>query len=108
MSGDVAGGFLDGATAAEVRAANRLLPAELESRDVHRRGRLMRRARFPQAEPFEGYDYSQVAFPDGYGPADLESLAFLDTAEGCVSSRGFEQKEHRKLSSLSIGGAHAF
>jgi hypothetical protein len=29
-------------------------------------------------------------------------------AEECVSSREFEQKEHRKLSSLSIGGAHAF
>jgi hypothetical protein len=28
--------------------------------------------------------------------------------DGCVSSREFEQKEHRKLSSLSIGGAHAF
>ena len=27
---------------------------------------------------------------------------------GCVSSRGFEQKEHRKLNSLSIGSAHAF
>lgn len=26
----------------------------------------------------------------------------------CVSSRGFEQKEHRKLSRLSIGSAHAF
>ena len=26
----------------------------------------------------------------------------------CVSSRGFEQKEHRKLNSLSIGSAHAF
>lgn len=26
----------------------------------------------------------------------------------CVSSRGFEQKEHRNLSSLSIGSAHAF
>lgn len=26
----------------------------------------------------------------------------------CVSSRWFEQKEHRKLSSLSIGSAHAF
>ena len=26
----------------------------------------------------------------------------------CVSSRGLEQKEHRKLSSLSIGSAHAF
>lgn len=34
-----------------------------------------------------------------------------DTAAGlgeCVSSRGFEQKDHRKLSSLSIGSAHAF
>lgn len=88
MSGDVAGGFLDGATAAEVRAANRLLSAELESRDVHRRERLMRRARFPQAESFEGHGCSQVAFPDGYGPADLESLSFLDTAEGFVSRGG--------------------
>ena len=84
ISGDVVRGFLDGATAAEVRAANRLLSAELESRDVHRRERLMRRARFPQVKSFEGYDYSQVAFPDGYGPADLESLSFLDTAEGFV------------------------
>ena len=32
----------------------------------------------------------------------------LTQAEQCVSSRGFEQKEHRKLSSLSIGSAHAF
>ena len=77
MSGDVVRGFLDGATAAEVRAANRLLSAELESRDVHREERLMRRARFPQAESFEGYDCPRVAFPDGCGPADLESLAFL-------------------------------
>mgnify|MGYP003180810212 CR=1 FL=1 len=29
-------------------------------------------------------------------------------ARCCVSSRGFEQKEHRKLSSRSIGSAHAF
>jgi DNA replication protein DnaC len=84
ISGDVVRGFLDGATAAEVRAANRLLPAELKSRDVHRWERLMRRARFPQVKSFEGYDYSQVAFPDGYGPAELESLSFLDTAEGFV------------------------
>lgn len=31
-----------------------------------------------------------------------------ESAADCVSSRGFEQKEHRKLSSLSIGSAHAF
>ena len=36
------------------------------------------------------------------------SRQFPADAAGCVSSRGFEQKEHRKLSSLSIGSAHAF
>lgn len=84
ISGEVIQAFLDRATAAEARAANSLLAAELESREVHKRERLMRRARFPQVKSFEGYDYSQVVFPDGYGPADLESLAFLDAAEGFV------------------------
>ena len=45
-----------------------------------------------------------------------DPVVLADDAEGvgavgeisCVSSRGFEQKEHRKLSSLSIGSAHAF
>lgn len=84
MSGDVVRGFPGGATAAEVRAADRLLSAELESRDAHGRERLMRRARFPQVKSLEGYDCSQVAFPDGHGPADLESPPFLGTAEGFV------------------------
>ena len=35
-------------------------------------------------------------------------LELLSSRGSCVSSRGFEQKEHRKLSSLSIGSAHAF
>lgn len=39
-------------------------------------------------------------------PADAAGYEAL--AGACVSSRGFEQKEHRKLSSLSIGSAHAF
>ena len=43
----------------------------------------------------------------------LGGNALLDAGWGsalrsCVSSRGFEQKEHRKLSSRSIGSAHAF
>lgn len=36
------------------------------------------------------------------------ALAVDGCTVDCVSSRGFEQKEHRKLSSLSIGSAHAF
>lgn len=39
---------------------------------------------------------------------DSNSDPFYGAKTVCVSSRGFEQKEHRKLSSLSIGSAHAF
>lgn len=56
-----------------------------------------------------------AALLDAYGVEDA-ALDDLDLTPGligrarteCVSSRGFEQKEHRKLSSLSIGSAHAF
>lgn len=43
----------------------------------------------------------------GFFPEDvIERCQRVDLA--CVSSRGFEQIEHRKLGSLSIGSAHAF
>ena len=38
----------------------------------------------------------------------LETRGLTKRFGRCVSSRGLEQKEHRKLSSLSIGSAHAF
>ena len=41
-----------------------------------------------------------------FASAPAGTLVVVD--QFCVSSRGFEQKEHRKLSSLSIGSAHAF
>ena len=41
-------------------------------------------------------------------PGPEPTYVFRGPLEACVSSRGFEQKEHRKLSSLSIGSAHAF
>ena len=47
---------------------------------------------------------SPLECSDGVSPHQLAKAG----AERCVSSRGFEQKEHRKLSSLSIGSAHAF
>ena len=49
---------------------------------------------------------------EGVDPLDagerLDGRSPLVGPRECVSSRGFEQKEHRKLSSLSIGSAHAF
>jgi len=44
----------------------------------------------------------------GAGASPYELASDAASRLGCVSSRGFEQKEHRKLSSLSIGSAHAF
>lgn len=47
----------------------------------------------------------------GGGDAALPAALHVGSVEpevGCVSSRGFEQNEHLKLISLSIGGAHAF
>lgn len=43
-----------------------------------------------------------------YGAGLTRHLASLGMPVRCVSSRGFEQKEHRKLSGLSIGSAPAF
>lgn len=52
---------------------------------------------------FRGNPWGEVAeWMSGFpGPS-------IAAYESCVSSRGFEQKDHRKLSSLSIGSAHAF
>lgn len=59
-----------------------------------------------------------LATEDGMGPTAAAEFAGVTVSAAkkwatghlprCVSSRGFEQKEHRKLSSLSIGSAHAF
>lgn len=45
--------------------------------------------------------------PDELGRRLVEQRVGRPLDALCVSSRGFEQKEHRKLSSLSIGGVHA-
>ena len=49
---------------------------------------------------------AEAAQSDGATAVSLSYSAHVSNI--CVSSRGFEQKEHRKLSSLSIGSAHAF
>ena len=84
FSNEVIDSFLDSATAAEARCVSDLITAELEARERNKRARLYRRARFPQVKSFEGYDFSQVVFPDGYGEADLRSLGFVDEAQDFV------------------------
>ena len=77
-------GLLAAASAAEARRVADFISSELEIRARNRRERLYRKAAFPSPKSFEGYDFSQVTFPDGYGPADLMSLGFVERAEDFV------------------------
>ena len=76
--------FLASSSAAQVRCATELISREQAVRERNKRARLYRKAAFPQVKSFEGYDFSQVAFPDGYGADDLMSLGFVDAAQDFV------------------------
>ena len=74
ISNDTIDWFLSSSNAAQLRAVSELIEHEMAVREESKRARLFRRAKFPQVKSFEGYDFSQVAFPDGYGVDDLKSL----------------------------------
>lgn len=84
FSNETIDGFLAQANAAQVRCVCDLVEHELEVRERNKRQRLFRKASFPQIKSFDGYDFSQVVFPQGYSSDDLMSLAFLDTAQDFV------------------------
>lgn len=84
FSNETVEAFLESATASEARCVSGLISSELAVRERNKRARLYRRARFPQVKSFEGYDFSQVSFPEGYTEADLRSLAFVDAAQDFV------------------------
>lgn len=60
------------------------LEAECASRDASRRASLLRRCALPQAKTFDGYDWTSVSWPEGFGRADLLSLSFLERREDLV------------------------
>lgn len=49
-----------------------------------KKGRLMRRAKFPAPKAFDDYDFSQVCFPEGYTVKDLRFLEFIGAGESFV------------------------
>lgn len=76
--------FLESSSASQLRCVVDLIEHELKVREESKRARLYRRARFPQIKSFEGYDFSQVGFPENYSESDLRSLAFIDAAQDFV------------------------
>lgn len=84
FSNEAIDGLLSTAGAAEARCVSDFISSELAIRARNRRERLYRKASFPQPKSFEGYDFSRVRFPDGYGRDELASLSFVDRAEDFV------------------------
>ncbi len=76
--------FLSTATAGQIAAVGDMISRELELRDRRKRERLVRKAKFPQIKSFDGYDFSQVALPEGYSVEDLRSLDFIEAAQDFV------------------------
>ena len=84
ISGDAIGSFLASATPGQVAACTAMLESEIARRDRSRRARLLRQARFPVPKSAGGFDWSSVAFPDGWGRDEMLSLAFVRDAEDLV------------------------
>lgn len=84
ISGDTIGAFLASATPGQVAARTAMLESEIAHRDRAKRARLLRQARFPVPKSVEGFDWSDVAFPDGWGRGEMLSLAFVRDAEDLV------------------------
>ena len=63
--------FLASSNAAQLRAVSDLIGYEMDVRERNKRSRLYRRAKFPQVKSFDGYDFSQVSFPEGYGVEEI-------------------------------------
>lgn len=76
--------YLSEASAAQVKSVISLIEYEQDIRERNRRTRLLRRARFPQMKSFDDYDFSQIAFPEGYGKDDIMALEFIDAAQDFV------------------------
>ena len=85
ISGDTIAAFLASATPGQIAACTSMLESEIAHRDGTRRARLLRQARFPVPKSVEGFNWSNVTFPDGWGREDMCSLAFVRDAEDLVS-----------------------
>ena len=84
FSNEVIDRFCATATPGQLAAAAAMLDDEQGVRERRRRDRLFRKAKFPQVKSFEGYDFSQVSFPEGYTAEDLMGLGFIDRAQDFV------------------------
>lgn len=79
---------VDGFIATSTLAGLRTVGGPLEKRmGVHADSQLakrMRKAKFPAIKSVEGYDFSYLAFPEGYSAHDLKGLGLIDACQNFV------------------------
>jgi DNA replication protein DnaC len=84
LSNHTAEKFASESSARELRFLCSVFDEECSWREKSKRERLLKRARFPVPKTFDGYDWSAVSWPEGFGCADLLSLSFLEGAHDLV------------------------
>lgn len=103
FSYEVIDNFLSEVPLAHMRAVNSLVQQELVLREVHKREQMVRRAKLSKIKSFADFDYLKLRMPEGYVSTDLESLKFIDHAEGFI----FYGKEGRGKTHLAIAAGIA-
>lgn len=79
-----------------------MLAREPGSRERSKRARPLRQARFPVPKAVEGFDWSHVRFPDGWGREEMLSPGFVGRAEGLVSRGPTGRGEAHVATALGI------
>lgn len=105
--GDTIGAFLASATPGQVAACAAMPGSEIAHRDRAKRARLLRQARFPVPKSVEGFDWPDVAFPDGWGRDEMLSLAFVRDAEDLVFYGQTGRGKTRLAAALGIAATSA-
>ena len=92
ISSDTVDAFLASVTLEQVTACTSMLESEVAHCDRARRARLLKQARFPVSKSAEGFGWSNVPFPDGWGVRRYAPPTFARGAEDLVfygqTSRG--------------------
>lgn len=107
ISGDTIDGFLAQATPGQISACTAMLESEIAHRDRAKRARLLRQARFPVPKSADGFDWSNVSFPDGWGRGEMLSLRFASAAEDLVSCGRTGRGKTHMATALGIAAASA-
>lgn len=84
FSNDTVNEFLLNATPGQLNACKAMFESELAHRELAKKERLLRQAKFPVPKSLDTFDWTHVRFPDGWDLGSMRSLAFVGLTEDLV------------------------